>query len=172
MIAETPFCWPIPVNIRAPPDGNGTIIPWSKLKFNPLGLYHLRRWQGVFPAKSGFFVANQARFSAADITWFAAGMHSNGQHAHAQDHFHTLHNSVFDQMSTSYTNPKKERKALGNQVLNLTFDMVHLFFHYQLSLIPIERLHFMIALPEEPPCSCTFLGCKYRALFLSLNISR
>lgn len=128
MTAETPFRWPIPVSIPAPPGGNGNIIPWSELKFNPLGLYHLRRWQGVFPAESGFFVANQARFSAADIAWFAAGMHSDGQHAHAQDHFHALHNSVYDQMSTGYANAKRERKALEKQVHDLTFDMVRLFF--------------------------------------------
>jgi len=127
MTAETPFCWPIPVNILVPPGGNGKIIPWSELKFNPLGLYHLRRWQGVFPNERGFFAANQAKFSAADIAWFAAGMHNDGQHSHAKDHFHPLHNDVRNQMSTGYADVKRERKALEKQVHDLTFDMVRFF---------------------------------------------
>lgn len=123
IFSDPPFNWPIPVNIRVPPGGNGKIIPWTQLKFNPLGLYHLRRWQGVFPGEHGFFTTNQLRFEAADIAWFAAGMHEDGLHSHPSDHFHPLHNDVHRALS-SYVDSKAEKKLLGNRVRDLTFDLV------------------------------------------------
>jgi hypothetical protein len=122
-----PFSWPIPVDICVPPGGNETLTPWSRLKFNPLGLYHLRRWQGVFPGERGLFVANQSRFEAADVAWFAAGMHEDSAHDHPRNKFHPLHNDVHQEVSTAYTDPKGERKLLEKRVQDLTFDMVCFF---------------------------------------------
>lgn len=122
--SDPPFSWPIPINMRVPPGGNEKIIPWAQLKFNPLGLYHLCRWQGVFPGERGFFVTNQPRFEAADVAWFAAGMHEDGSHNHPPGHFHPLHNDVRWATSTGYVDAKAERKLLEKRVQDLTFDLV------------------------------------------------
>jgi hypothetical protein len=73
----------------------------------------------------GFFIANQPQFEAADVAWFAAGMHEDGMHDHPRDRFHQLHNDVRQEISDAYTDPKAERKALEKCVQNLTFDLVH-----------------------------------------------
>ena len=141
----------MPVTIHTPPGGNGEIIPWSELKFNPLGLYHLRRWQGVFPQERGFFVSNQGRFESADIAWFASGMHSDGDHHHLQDHFHSLHNEVHRE-TKGYPEPKVERKALEKRVHELTFDMVSftvcLFFFFHLSNLFARQRFGTVSLVE------------------------
>ena len=147
---KPPFSWPIPVNIPVPPGGNEKLIPWSQLKFNPLGLYHLRRWQGVFPTERGFFIANQPWFEAADVAWFAAGMHEDGIHDHPRDHFHPLHNDVYREISDAYTDPKAERKALETRVRKLTFDLVRFsILSVDLSDV-VDRLHSGTALLVEP----------------------
>ena len=123
-----PFSWPIPVNICVPPGGNETLTPWSQLRFNPLGLYHLRRWQGVFPVERGFFATNQSQFEAADVAWFAAGTHEDGAHDHRHDHFHPLHNEICREISNAYADPKAECRELEKRVQDLTFDTVRFFF--------------------------------------------
>ena len=127
----------MPINIHTHPGGNCKIIPWSELKFNLLGLYHLHQWQGVFSQEHRFFVSNQGHFESADIAWFASGMHSDGDHHYPQDHFHLLHNKVY-QETKGYPEPKVECKALEKHVYELTFDMVSFtvcfFFTYLIYL--------------------------------------
>ena len=148
---KPPFSWPIPVDIPVPPGGNEKLIPWSHLKFNPLGLYHLRRWQGVFPTERGFFISNQPRFEAADVAWFAAGMHEDGAHDHPCDHFHPLHNDVRREISDGYTDPKAERKALEKRVQNLTFDLVRFQF-FPLTYLTSTYLTLLTGYTLGPPC--------------------
>ena len=81
--------WGIPVDIAVPANVVGQpITAWDSLRFSPIGAYHLRCWQGVFPGIKNFFIACQSRFRSADIAWFASGMNHDGNHNHPPSSFH------------------------------------------------------------------------------------
>ncbi|KAJ7823340.1 hypothetical protein B0H14DRAFT_3730354 [Mycena olivaceomarginata] len=74
-----PHDWGLPgVTIPLPLNSNREYprlqpLAWANLKFNPLGLYDLRRRLGVLTKEPGVFVTFQHRFRAADLAWLAAG---------------------------------------------------------------------------------------------------
>ena len=64
----------LPTSVPTPPGADTPIPDWSLLKFNPLGIYNLRRHLGVVSDQPGLFKRYQDRFLASDIAWFAAGL--------------------------------------------------------------------------------------------------
>ena len=103
------------------------ITPWPSLKFHPVGLVHLRRYQGVFPYTPLFYKTKKESFDAADIAWFAAGLHKDG------NHHNTSNNSFHPEYVDLYNNcginkeTRPYRKALLKKVLELIFDLVRAF---------------------------------------------
>lgn len=55
--------------------------PWSKLAFDPLSLFDLRRHLGTRMNEPGRFMASQFQFQAADIAFLAGGASGDGRHA-------------------------------------------------------------------------------------------
>ena len=83
--------WGFAANIPVPPGGATQIIPeWIDLKFNPLGLFNLRRRLGALGDQPGIFTRYQGKFLQSDISWFAAGLHTDGQHFTPVDRCHPL----------------------------------------------------------------------------------
>jgi hypothetical protein len=127
--------WGIPVNISVPANADRQrVTSWDHLRFSPIGAYHLRCWQGVFPGVKDFFITCQGRFRSADIAWFASGMNRDGNHSHPQASFHP--SLVTLVMDTGSTRGKLERKALLAEVKEQLFDVVSFFF----ILIPTDHV--------------------------------
>jgi hypothetical protein len=83
--------WRVPNDMPIPPGGDGPIVPhWSDLKFNPLGIYNLRRRLGALSHEPGTFMRYKQNFLHSDIAWFTTGLHNDGQHGTARDTFHSL----------------------------------------------------------------------------------
>jgi hypothetical protein len=123
--------WGIPVNIPAPANAvvGQPATSWEHLRFSPLGAYHLRCWQGVFPGIRDFFISCQSRFRSADLAWFASGLNRDGDHNHAITSFHrSLVTLIGD--TSSYAQGKNERKGLLLEVKELMFDIVSFFFPF------------------------------------------
>lgn len=100
------------------------ITPWSSLKFHPIGLVHLRRHQGVFPYIPLFYKTKQASFDAADIAWFAGGLHKDGKHYNADaDLFHPEYTELYNTCGTA-KGTRHLQKELLEKVLDLIFDLV------------------------------------------------
>lgn len=120
--------WGIPVEITPPADAEGKPpTSWNSLRFSPMGVYHLRCWQGVFPGVRNFFVASRSRFRSADIAWFCSGSSRDNNHNHPRVSFHpSLQTLVGD--TSSYAQGKSERKLLLAEVKELMFDAVRVFF--------------------------------------------
>jgi hypothetical protein len=116
--------WELPVEIPVPANaGAKTPTSWDRLRFSPIGAYHLRCWQGVFPGVRNFFITSQGRFRSADIAWFCSGSSRDGNHNHPQVSFHpSLVTLVKD--TSSYAQGKTERKALLAELKELMFDTV------------------------------------------------
>ena len=72
--------WGIPVSILEPPGASPQPQAWNKLKFNPTGLFDLRRRIGVFASEPGVYNDHCTRFNAADLAWFAAGLSTEVLH--------------------------------------------------------------------------------------------
>jgi hypothetical protein len=125
--------WGDGIDIPAPTSGNGPLIHWAKLKFNPVGVHHLRRWQGAFPQHPLFFLANKSRFAAADLAWFAAGTHSDGQHFLNPNSFHPMFVELQNTTQGS-AKGRDERKALGDDMELLIWDLVS--SHYYILYSP------------------------------------
>ena len=88
---------------------------------------HLHQWQGVFLGECGFFVTKQSQFEAADVAWFAAGMHEDGAHDHPYDHFHLLHNDVHQEVSNAYMDPKGVKVQKSDQTRDWTQDLLDIY---------------------------------------------
>jgi hypothetical protein len=113
-------------NIDVPENADGQpVTTWERLHFSPIGLYHLRCWQGVFPGIKDFFITCQRHFRSADIAWFASGMNSDGNHAHPPYSFHPSLVSLIK--DSGGAQGKIERKALLAEVKEQLFDMVCFF---------------------------------------------
>lgn len=108
-----------------PPGGDGAIPPWSELKFNPLGIYNLRRRIGLLSCEPGIFTHYQHRFEAADVAWFAAGTSEDGNHYVHPDLFHEAFNIVRSDLPTGEEG-SKWRKALRARLQKILFDIVSL----------------------------------------------
>jgi hypothetical protein len=120
--------WGIPVNITVPANADcQPITAWDSLRFSPIGAYHLRCWQGVFPGIKNFFITCQSRFRSADIAWFASGTNRDGNHNHPPSSFHpSLVRLVRDSSSAQ---AKGERKALLAELKEQMFDIVCFLTH-------------------------------------------
>ena len=59
---------------RAPPGAATDPLDWAALRFHPLGLFDLRRRLQKSVEKS-VMERFRASFDAAEIAWFAAGLH-------------------------------------------------------------------------------------------------
>jgi hypothetical protein len=83
--------WGFATDIPTPPGGASQTIPaWNDLKFNPLGLYNLRRRLGALSDQPGVFARHRGGFLQSDISWFAAGLHTDGQHTIPMNQCHPL----------------------------------------------------------------------------------
>lgn len=124
VIALPPHWGRLPVQIPTPANARGQPpTPWDRLQFSPIGAYHLRCWQGVFPGVKNFFIASQARFRSADIAWFCSGSSRDSNHIHSKVSFHpSLVTLVKD--TNLYTQGKSERKSLLAELKDLMFDTV------------------------------------------------
>ena len=137
----------LPVEVPQPANADSNPpTPWNSLRFSPIGLYHLRYWQGVFPGVRNFFIANQSRFRSADIAWFCSGSSRDNNHNHPRVSFHpSLATLVRD--TNSYPQGKTERKALLAELKELMYDSVcvssDLLYHDDTDL-PHIRLRCMI----------------------------
>ncbi|KAF8185650.1 hypothetical protein BJ912DRAFT_1060481 [Pholiota molesta] len=120
--ADTTHPWLSSVRIPVPVNAGNIVPPWTALKFNPVGLYGLRRWQGVYPLRDNFFIANQSRFRASDIAWFAAGTHKDGQHHHSINSFHSSHIELTSETGSPLA--KAERKAMFAEMEVLIWDLL------------------------------------------------
>lgn len=110
-------------SIQGASSASGPLIPWSELKFNPVGLCNLRNRLGLFPREQGIFVKHQERFLASDIAWFAAGASDDDNHHVKPETFHELFMICRENLPTG---------PLGHQLWTsfrqnlqqLTFDLV------------------------------------------------
>jgi hypothetical protein len=117
--------WGIPVDIPVPPGGTGGVPDWTALKFNPLGVYNLRRRLGALSREPGVFMRYKDRFLNSDISWFASGLHNDGQHTTSRDTFHPLFLTAREH--TGVGEPaNKLRNKLRDSVRDHVFDMVSL----------------------------------------------
>ncbi|PPQ82115.1 hypothetical protein CVT25_014277 [Psilocybe cyanescens] len=112
--------------LHAPYNGDCPLIPWTDLKFNPVGVYHLCLHQGVFPHRPNFYKTNRLKFDAADVAWFAAGMHKDGNHDHSPQTFHPLAEAL-QKDTKEMPKSRSECKELLHRVQELTFDLATLW---------------------------------------------
>ena len=114
---------PLPADISVPSNGKTQpVTSWNCLNFSPLGAYHLRCWQGVFPGIKDFFTTYQSRFRSADLAWFSSGMNRDGNHSHEKTSFHPSLVTLVGE--TNSVQGKLERKALLAEVKEQLFDVV------------------------------------------------
>ncbi|KAJ7506730.1 hypothetical protein B0H11DRAFT_2219417 [Mycena galericulata] len=109
-----------------PPSFNGhpalKPLPLHRLKFNPLGLYELRRHLGI----PGSWNVNRNRFLAGDLAWFASGTSDDNMHYPSAAGFFPEFDALRDSL------PQDEvgyaaRKAFGEDLRKLIFDLVTLW---------------------------------------------
>jgi hypothetical protein len=121
-------------DIPCPPGGEGPLLLWADLKFNPLGLYNLRRRLGVLTKEPGIFLQYKDAFLASDIAWFAAGASTDGTHVLPMGSFHPSF-ETFRMNTPQGSAGQKLRTDVRKQIQNLTFDLVgHFLARYCLLL--------------------------------------
>jgi hypothetical protein len=113
-------------SIHTAPSAGGPLLPWSELKFNPVGLCNLRNRLGLFPKEPGIFTRNQERFLASDIAWFAAGASDDDNHYVRPDTFHPLFNVCRENLPTGRQGNQLWTSFRQN-LQQLTFDLVRNF---------------------------------------------
>jgi hypothetical protein len=128
-----PFSWSIPANIPKPDGVVAPLIPWERLKFNPIGLLNLRRHLHAHPTESDIFKRYENRFIASDVAWFSAGLSNDGHHQTRTDSFHSLFDELRQNVPKT-SEGKQQRRDLQMKVQNLAFDIVSIPCH-------ISRIH-------------------------------
>lgn len=111
--------WGIDVPVHA----GGALTPWAHLKFNPIGVFDLRRYQGTHPSYPSFYSSNVHCFRSSDLAWFASGMHADGNHHYSPETFHPMYIELWNDTKNSAAS-KIERKALQDELEVLVWDMV------------------------------------------------
>jgi hypothetical protein len=111
------------IHIRNPSSSTGTPLPWIELKFNPVGLYNLRRHLTVFPKQPGLFERYKQRFIASDLAWFAAGASEDGTHSVPPNTFHQSFEIARENLQSGAAG-KKNWAAMRSNLQQLTFDLV------------------------------------------------
>jgi hypothetical protein len=147
---STKFKWGVPVTIPIPPFGDGEVPSWSDLKFNPLGIYNIRRRIGALANEPGIFTRYQHRFEAADIAWFAAGTSEDGNHHVSTDTFHHAFNVVRSELPSG-DEGGKWRKLLRTRLMKLLFDVVRHIFIVFFQCSHLLRQPYGIVLLEVRP---------------------
>jgi hypothetical protein len=142
----SPFNWGVTVDIPCPPGGNSPIPAWTELKFNPLGLYNLRRRLGALPKEPGIFTRFKESFLASDIAWLAAGASEDGSHHLLHDRFHPLF-QTFREHTPTGSSGQKLRNDVRKRIQQLLFDTV--FFNF----IQFIRFTHIIIGNNMGPCS-------------------
>ena len=112
--------------LSQPPSGighGGLPLPWSDLKFNPVGLYSLRQRLGMLSNQPGIFTRYQQSFLASDLAWFAAGASEDRTHHVRMNTFHPLFGVARENTPTG-TPGNKLRAGVRQHLRQLTFDLV------------------------------------------------
>lgn len=119
------FSWGTPGIEIPPPTATSLTQPvprtFSKLSFDPQGVYDLRRMLGALPPYPGQYTTNQFRFNAADVAFFAAGCSNDGKHVTAHDEFHSTLVSMYQPAGKFGTD---SRHKLRDVTQKLVFDAV------------------------------------------------
>ena len=110
------------VAIPLPHNAGPSPLSWTSLAFHPLGLFDLRRRLGKPILQPDLYKSLQARFEAADLAWFAAGLASQLCNIHQEE--------FYPELIALHSNTEKDgkgteaRAALRKRVRDLTFDCV------------------------------------------------
>lgn len=115
------------VGIWEPPSARPMPLAWDQLKFNPLGLFDLRRRLGVLPSQPNIFATFRDRFIASDIAWLATGIAGDGAHRVPADTFHPQFLEIRNEYPIGSAGLTR-RKDLESQIRRLIFDLVRGFF--------------------------------------------
>jgi hypothetical protein len=148
--------WGTHIDIPVPPGGTGDVPAWSDLKFNPLGIYNLRRRLGALQHEPGVFMRYKSNFASSDVAWFSAGMHNDGQHMTPRDTYHPLFMTAREHTGTGES-ATRLRNKLRDSVRDEIFDMVSALYHTVITLSHALALgNFMGSriwwLHHGPPC--------------------
>ncbi|KAJ7233792.1 hypothetical protein C8J57DRAFT_1249687 [Mycena rebaudengoi] len=120
--------WGLPGISIPPPPGPEHSAPtslppsWEDLKFNPIGLYNLRRRLGVFPNQPGVYTTHKPRFDAADLAWIAAGASEDGRHHVAALQFFSAFFVLRNSLPTDEAG-WAQRKGFSGMIQKLIFDL-------------------------------------------------
>ncbi|KAJ6476563.1 hypothetical protein DFH09DRAFT_1342444 [Mycena vulgaris] len=120
--------WGLPgIQIAEPPIARSadlTTVPpaYEDLKFNPLGLYNLRRRLGVLVSEPGIFNHFQHKFEAADLAWLAAGASQDGRHSIEPSHFFPAFTTLRDSLPTDKIG-REHRKWFSKRIMSLLCDL-------------------------------------------------
>ena len=98
-------------------------LAWSDLKFNPVGLYNLRKRLGTLPKEPGIFKKYQQQFMVSDLAWFAVGASEDRTHHVPPDTFHPLFRISRENTPTGPAG-NKLRAGVRQHLRQLTFDLV------------------------------------------------
>jgi len=121
-----------------PPVGyGGQPLPWSDLKFNPVGLYSLRQRLGMLSDQRGVFTRYQQSFLASDLAWFAAGASEDKMHHVQPNTFHSLFGVSRENTPTGVPG-NKIRAGVRQHLRQLTFDLVHSIIFLSLSSVNVN----------------------------------
>lgn len=112
------------IYLLQPPVGYGRQpLPWSDLRFNPVGLYSLRQHLGMLSDQHGISTRYQQSFLASDLAWFAAGT-SKDKMRHVQPNtFHSLFGVSRENTPTGVPG-NKLHAGVCQHLWQLTFDSV------------------------------------------------
>jgi hypothetical protein len=116
--------WGIPVAIYEPTGASAQPLGWDLLKFNQVGLFDVRRCIGVFATEPGVYDRHRAKFDAADLTWFAAGLSTDVLHF-TQNVFPPEFGILRQGMPSGQAG-SQARAAIRSHIQKLTFDLVRM----------------------------------------------
>ena len=66
--------WGTNVDIPAPLGAGELPLPLSQVKYNPVGIYDVRRHCGAHPHEPGIYETHRPCFDAADLAWIATSL--------------------------------------------------------------------------------------------------
>lgn len=105
------------------PGNSDPPLAWLDLKFNPVGLYNLRKCLGMLSKEPGIFRRYQQAFMVSDLAWFAAGASEDKTHHVQLNTFHPLFRISRENMPTG-SSGNKLHTGVHQHLCQLTFDLV------------------------------------------------
>src|ERR1700742_325381 len=114
-------------DIQHPPGVSAHIPSFSELRFNPVGIFNLRRRLECFQTEPHLLVEYKRHFRASDIAWLAAGMSTDGNHAMQPGMFHPAFSTCFNPVNPvgdKYLEHMAWAKNLRGNIRELIFDLV------------------------------------------------